>query len=169
MNNLSFLSFFSPSYPDLVHQGVARTVALQTLILTLLAISFKQPLLLSFVVFEFLVRTLYGPRFSLVSRIAKTFQPLLFASDDKKLTGSPKRFAQFAGLLFSASAGIAWLLTGQFTWPFYLLAVLTIFSALEAIVGWCAACFVFNYLMKIGLVPESVCVKCAKLEYESRA
>ena len=31
---------------------------------------------------------------------------------------------------------------------------------LETVVGFCAGCWVFGYLMRAGLVPEAVCVAC---------
>ena len=40
------------------------------------------------------------------------------------------------------------------------LAVLAVFAALEAFLGFCAGCFVFGYLMRLGLIPKSVCEEC---------
>ncbi len=40
------------------------------------------------------------------------------------------------------------------------LGVLTLFAVLEAAFGFCAGCLVFGYLMKWGIVPESVCQDC---------
>ena len=40
------------------------------------------------------------------------------------------------------------------------LAVLVVFASLEAFLGFCAGCFVFARLMRLGLIPESVCKGC---------
>ena len=41
-----------------------------------------------------------------------------------------------------------------------LLAVLLVFALLESVVGFCAGCWVFAQLMKVGLVPEATCAAC---------
>jgi len=41
-----------------------------------------------------------------------------------------------------------------------LVGVLAVFATLESVVGFCAGCFVFNHLMRWGLIPESVCREC---------
>jgi hypothetical protein len=40
------------------------------------------------------------------------------------------------------------------------IGILALFAALEAGLGFCAGCFVFGYLMRWGLIPESVCREC---------
>jgi hypothetical protein len=40
------------------------------------------------------------------------------------------------------------------------LGVLALFAVLEAGLGFCAGCFVFGYLMRWGMIPESVCREC---------
>ena len=36
-------------------------------------------------------------------------------------------------------------------------------AGLESIAGYCVGCKIFGLLMRIGVVPESVCVECADL------
>ena len=43
-----------------------------------------------------------------------------------------------------------------------------VFPALEAGLGICVGCIVFGWLMRVGLVPESVCVECADITARTR-
>jgi len=73
--------------------------------------------------------------------------------------GQPKRFAQGIGLVFSVGASIAWL-SGASTVAIVMIAGLTVAASLEAFVGYCLGCAVFGQLMKIGVIPKSVCDEC---------
>jgi hypothetical protein len=42
-------------------------------------------------------------------------------------------------------------------------AVMVVFPALEAIAGICVGCIVFGWLMRLGVIPESVCLECADI------
>jgi hypothetical protein len=47
--------------------------------------------------------------------------------------------------------------------------VMVVFPALEAVLGVCVGCILFSGLMKIGLVPDDVCLECADLSQRARA
>ena len=64
----------------------------------------------------------------------------------------PGRGAAVAGLGFGAD-GIAFGLTG----------VLLVFATLESVFNFCAGCRLFYVLMKAGVIPEDVCVECARI------
>lgn len=110
---------------------------------------------------DFAVRVLTGPRFSPLARTAGLI------AKRAKLTrhptpAPPKRFAATIGLVVTALATIAGL-TGV-TWLFVTLtAMLVVFAALESLVGFCAGCALFSGLMRVGLIPESVCRECADI------
>ena len=74
--------------------------------------------------------------------------------------GPPKRFAQAVGLVFSATALVIYFAPGSAIAAKGVLSVLALFAALEAGVGFCAGCFVFSYLIRWGVIPESVCREC---------
>ena len=74
--------------------------------------------------------------------------------------GPPKRFAQGVGLGFSVTALVLFYGVETTMLANVVLAVLAIFAFLESVVGFCAGCFVFGYLMRWGLIPESVCREC---------
>ena len=81
--------------------------------------------------------------------------------EPKLVPGPPKRFAQTVGLGFSVAALVLHFVAGSPVAANVVLAVLILFAALEAFLGFCAGCFVFDYLMRWGLVPRSVCEECA--------
>nr|WP_245634637.1 DUF4395 family protein [Janibacter limosus] len=43
------------------------------------------------------------------------------------------------------------------------LGVLTLFATLEAALGFCAGCFAFGHLMRLGVIPEETCEACADI------
>jgi hypothetical protein len=86
--------------------------------------------------------------------------PSSHTGDEGRLVpGQPKRFAQGIGLVFSVGASIAWL-SGASTVAIVLIAGLTVAASLEAFVGYCLGCAIFGQLMKIGVIPKSVCDEC---------
>ena len=78
--------------------------------------------------------------------------------------GPPKRFAQTVGLIFSVTALVLHFVAGLSVAAGAVLAVLTVFAALESFLGFCAGCFVFNYMIRWGLVPKSVCEECLNFD-----
>ncbi|MCB1320465.1 MAG: DUF4395 domain-containing protein [Leptospiraceae bacterium] len=158
-----------PSYPDIVNEHVTRLVAAQvTIVATLLLIS-AQPVFLAYLMYEFLARLLYGPRFSLMVLIAQRFIIAPAGILMKPTAGPPKRFAQSIGLVFTLSAALIWITTGSFATPFWLMFVLISFAFLEAAFGLCAACLMFNLMIRIGVIPERVCVQCSNLSISRRS
>ena len=41
--------------------------------------------------------------------------------------------------------------------------VMVVFPALEAVLGLCVGCRVFGLLMRLGVVPEEICLECADI------
>jgi len=50
-----------------------------------------------------------------------------------------------------------------------LLAVITLFAALESGVGFCAGCWLYGRLIRIGVVSDDTCVECADITVRRRA
>jgi hypothetical protein len=44
-----------------------------------------------------------------------------------------------------------------------------VFPALESLAGICVGCIVFGWLMRLGLIPESICVDCADITKRAAA
>ena len=97
----------------------------------------------------FLLRLLFGPRLSPFALITlKLIIPLL-KNPNKSVPGPPKRFAQFIGTIMTLIASIIYFFTS------YIL-----FTFLESILSFCFGCYVFNFFIRIGLIPENICEAC---------
>jgi hypothetical protein len=44
-----------------------------------------------------------------------------------------------------------------------LIALLVVFALLESVVGLCVGCQIFAFLIRRGVIPETVCAECADL------
>ena len=47
--------------------------------------------------------------------------------------------------------------------------MLTVFATLEAALGWCAGCWAFGHLMRLGLIPEETCAACNDIRLRATA
>lgn len=114
----------------------------------------------------FALRVAFGPRFSPLGQVAmKVLAPRL--GEATWVPGPPKRFAQAIGLVLTTVAAVAlWL--GASLLATALLGVLFVFATLESVVGFCAGCWVFGQLMRVGLVPPDTCEACNNLSLRPR-
>jgi hypothetical protein len=96
-----------------------------------------------------------SPLGQLVTRVITPRLPLA----ERPVAGPPKRFAQGIGVVFSVSALI---LTGLGFWGAaqIVLALLATAALLESAFGLCLGCRAFALLMKAGVVPADVCLRC---------
>lgn len=159
------MSFFS--FPNPVNDKAARTVATGVVILSALTLVtgwwwLTVPLALGFV-----GRVLAGPRLSPLGWLAmKVIGPRL--GDPVLTPGPPKRFAQGIGVVFSTTAAVLALAFDQTLAAGIVLGVLTLFATLEAALGFCAGCFAFGHLMRLGVIPEETCEACADISLRQR-
>jgi hypothetical protein len=148
------------SFPNPVNDYAARAVAAIVIVLVILFEITANEFLLLFITYGFLARVLTGPTLSPIGLLATKIIVPALGSPSKLVPGPPKRFAQFIGLLISFSATIAIFAFDSPTSARYLMAIICFFASLESILGFCAGCFVFGWLMKLNLIPESVCESC---------
>ena len=153
------------SFPDPVNDYAARFVAAMVVILTLSFLVTANIWVLIFILYGFLARVLTGPTLSPIGLIATKILVPLFGNPEKLVPGPPKRFAQAIGLVFSAAALIA-LLFSEISATRFLMGILGFFASLEAFVGFCTGCYVFGWLIRFRLIPESVCESC-KIDYST--
>jgi len=147
------------SFPNPVNEFSARFVAGMVSILTIAAIVTENQFVAGFLLYGFLARVATGPTLSPMGLLATRVIVPVLGNPTKLVAGPPKRFAQTIGLVFSATAFIMLML--DFVLIFQItLAILVIFALLESLAGFCAGCFVFNYLMKWKIIPQSVCESC---------
>ena len=147
------------SFPNPVNEFSARFVAGMVSILTIAAIVTENQFVAGFLLYGFLARVATGPTLSPMGLLATRVIVPVLGNPTKLVAGPPKRFAQTIGLVFSATAFIMLML--DFVLIFQItLSILVIFALLESLAGFCAGCFVFNYLMKWKIIPQSVCESC---------
>ena len=147
------------SFPNPVNEFSARFVAGMVSILTVATILTENQFVAGFLLYGFLARVATGPTLSPMGLLATRVIVPALGNPTKLVAGPPKRFAQTVGLAFSATAFVMLML--DFILVFQItLAILVVFALLESVAGFCAGCFVFSYLMKWKIIPQSVCESC---------
>jgi len=110
--------------------------------------------------YGFVARVLSGPTLSplgqLVTRVVTPALPV----EPKYVPGPPKRFAQGIGATLTVTAAILTYGFDAFGAAKVLVAAALVAATLESVFAYCVGCKVFGLLMRIGLIPESVCEHC---------
>ena len=149
------------SFPNPVNDYAARTVATGVVVMCAAFLVLRQPWMLVPLVYGFWARVLSGPRFSPLGQLATRVVAPRLPWAPKYVPGPPKRFAQAIGVVFSTTALILWSAFGLHTAAWLVVSALTCAAFLEAAFGLCLGCKGFAVLMRVGVVPESVCLECA--------
>ena len=149
------------SFPNPVNEKAARTVAAGVVVMAVCALVFQQPWLLIVLALGFLARVFTGPTLSPLGQFAtRVVAPRL---EPKLVPGPPKRFAQGIGAAFTCTAAVLYFGFGLPLAAYALVAVIALFAFMESALAFCAGCFVFNLLMRAGLIPASVCLECQNI------
>ncbi len=147
------------SFPNPVDEVSARLVAAGVVVMAVALLVTQQWWVLVPLVFGFVARVASGPRWSplglLVTRVVR---PRL-SSTPRPVAGPPKRFAQGIGAVFSITATVL-VLAGAIGAALVVLALLLVAAGLESFAGYCLGCKAFALLMRLGVIPESVCEEC---------
>lgn len=147
-------------FPDVVDEVNARLVAGGVVALGLLVVLTDARFLLPVLFVGFALRVLAGPRLSpLALLMTRVVRPRL-SVHERFVPGPPKRFAQSVGAAFTGIATLLWL-AGAGGAAEALLWVLLGFASLESFAGFCMGCWVFGRLMRLGVIPDDVCDRCA--------
>ena len=150
------------SFPNPVNEKAARVVAGVVLLTALVTLATGAYWLLIPLAYGFWARVLTGPTLSPLGWTAQNvIAPRLGAK--KPVPGPPKRFAQGMGAAMATLALVFWLIVDSDTATDVVLGLFVIAAGLESIFAVCVGCQVFAALMRIGLVPESVCLECADI------
>jgi len=148
-------------FPRTINEKAARTVAGVVAVTGLVAVAADAQWLLIPLAYGFVARVLAGPTLSPLAQFAtRIAAPRL--GEPKEVAGPPKRFAQAMGATITTLGSLAYL-AGAGTVADVCLALLVIAATLESVFAFCLGCHIFNWLMRIGLVPDEVCVECANL------
>lgn len=154
------MAFFA--FPNPVNDKAARTVAAVVALTSVLVLATGWWWLLVPLALGFIGRVLAGPRLSPLGWLAMTvIAPRL--GEPRPSPGPPKRFAQAIGAACSATAAVLALGFGLHLAAGIVLGVLATFATLEAALGFCAGCWAFGHLMRLGVIPEETCEACADI------
>ena len=166
MRALSTREFFS--FPNPVNEKASRVVAGVVLVTVIVVLATSWYWLLVPLAYGFWARVLTGPTLSPLGWLAQNVvAPRL--GEKKPVPGPPKRFAQGMGALMSSAAAVLALILGLHAAADGVLIAFLPAAGLESIAGYCVGCKVFGLLMRLGVVPETVCEECADITARLRA
>jgi hypothetical protein len=150
------------SFPNPVNEVAARVVAGGVLILSAITLAADLPGLLIPITLGFWARVLTGPTLSPLGQLATRVVAPGLSDEPKLVPGPPKRFAQGIGAVVTTTATVLWL-TGEWRATQVLLGLMIVFAFLESVLAVCVGCHIFGFLMRRGVIPESVCQECADI------
>lgn len=157
-------------FPNPVNEISARIVATGVVTMGVAFIAFRSGWILVPLTYGFLARVLTGPTLSPLGRLStQVVTPALERRGHvgKLVAGPPKRFAQSIGLAFTTVASMFWIM-GAESAAVVTIALLVAAASLEAALNICCGCLVFAGLMKVGVIPEAVCVECNNIALRQR-
>jgi Domain of unknown function (DUF4395) len=149
-------------FPDTINEKAARVVAGVVALTAVVVLATGWYWLLVPLAYGFWARVLTGPALSPLARFAtQVAAPRL--GPPKTVPGPPKRFAQAMGAALSTAAAVLALAFGAETAAAVLVAALAVAATLESVFALCLGCQIFALLMRVGLVPDEVCARCAPI------
>ena len=154
-------------FPDPVNEVSARTVAAGVVILCLTAILIGQAWMTLIIAYGFLARVATGPTLSPLGQFVTRVVTPRLGLESKPVPGPPKRFAQGIGAVLSVGAAILAIGFGLQGAADVLLAAIAVAALLEAALGFCLGCTIFSWLMRLGIIPASVCEACNNLRLDT--
>jgi hypothetical protein len=153
-------NFFS--FPNPVNDKAARVVAGVVLVGVIVTLVTGWYWLLIPITYGFWARVLAGPKLSPLAWTAmNVIAPRL--GEKVYVPGPPKRFAQGMGAAMASLALLFGLVLGNHTVADVFLIMFIPAAGLESIFGYCLGCKAFAVLMRLGLIPEEVCLECADI------
>ena len=152
------------NFPEMVNENAARIVAFFVVVLSIISILTESSIPALVLLYGFFARVMYGPKFEPIALLSLHVIIPYLKLPVKLVFGPPKRFAQLIGLIFSIT-GLTFFYFEELFLFILTFGILSLFAFLECALGFCAGCFIFQYLIKWKLLPESVCEKCSNLDY----
>ena len=146
-------------FPNPANETSARVVAGGVVIISTAFLLTNSTLILLALTYGFAARVIAGPAFSPLALLVTRIVTPKLNFNHKFVPGPPKRFAQTIGLTFAASALVLTLLDYSFA-ANLVIAALIFAATLESVFAICLGCIMFSFLMKLGVIPQSVCESC---------
>lgn len=155
-------------FPRVVDDVSVRLIAAVVLVLTTLALASGAWWVYLVLLADFALRAGIGPQVSPIAlTVTRWVRPRVPAAT-RPTAGPPKRFAATIGLVMSGAIVALWVTGAAYPLMVGLGVVMVVFPALESLFGICAGCLMFSALMRLGLVPEEVCLECADISLRQR-
>lgn len=151
------------TFPDPVNEVAARLVAAGVVILAGLTLAVRAEWMLWVLAYGFVARVASGPTFSPLGLLVTRVLVPRLALAERPVPGPPKRFAQGIGAALTVSAVVLAYGLGESGAAFALVAMLVVAAGLEAFAGVCLGCKIFALLMRVGVIPATVCERCNDL------
>ena len=148
------------SFPNPVNERSARLVAGGVVCMCLVVVVFSQMWVLLLLTYGFLARFATGPTLSPLGQFVTRIAIPKLGWKPKYVPGPPKRFAQGIGAALSVAACISWLAFDNSLFAKVFVAMILVAATLESVFGYCLGCVIFSALMKLKIIPESVCEAC---------
>lgn len=159
----------SSRFPVVVDDVTVRLIAAVVLAVGVVALATSQWWLYAVLAVDFSLRAALGPSASPVARLVQRWIRPTVPAAKRPTPGPPKRFAATIGAVMTVAATALWLVnlaTGSSVaaaWVVGIGVVMVVFPALESVFGICVGCILFSGLMRIGLIPEEICLDCADI------
>jgi hypothetical protein len=150
-------------FPDPVNEVSARLVAAGVVVLCVATLALDQPLLLVPLAYGFLARVATGPTLSPLGQLVTRVLTPRLRVRARPVPGPPKRFAQGIGATLSITALVLHFGFGAAGAADVAVAAILVAATLESAFGFCLGCRLFAVLMRVGVVPASVCEACDDL------
>jgi hypothetical protein len=156
-------------FPDPVNEVSSRLVAAGVVLLCAATLITRSPWLLVPLAYGFVARVATGPTLSPLGQlVTRVVTPALHVPA-RPVPGPPKRFAQGIGASLSVAAAMSAFGFGLITPALVLVGAITVAATLESAAGYCIGCKLFALLMRVGVVPASVCATCADIGLREHA
>jgi Fe2+ transport system protein B len=152
-----------PRFPRVVDDVTVRLIATVVLVLAVAALALHQWWIYAVLAVDFILRTTFGPKTSPVALGVQRFVRPRVSALKRPTAGPPKRFAAGIGATLTAVAAVLWVLGVAGPVGVTIGVVMIVFPALEAVLGLCVGCKAFGALMRLGIVPEEICLECADI------
>ncbi len=154
-------------FPRVLDDITVRLVAGEVLLVAVVAAATRQPWVFGLLAVDFGLRAGFGPRVSPLAQLAARVIRPRVPAPPRPTAGPPKRFAATVGAAFSIAIPVVYYL-GAHTAGWVLIAAMLLFPALESLLGICVGCIAFSLLMRVGVIPEEVCLECADITLRQR-
>ncbi len=159
----------SSRFPAVVDEITVRLIAAVVLVIAVVALATSQWWLYAVLAVDFTLRAALGPSASPIARLVQRWIRPVLRAPKRPTAGPPKRFAAAIGAVMTVAATALWIVglvtgsTAASTGVVVIGVVMVLFPALESVLGVCVGCTLFSGLMRVGLIPEEVCLDCADI------